>query len=172
MLCFGLVRPYKGIDVLVEAWKGDRATPSCGSWAPRAWTPRRCAPPRRPACASSSASSPTGEAAAFFRRADLAVLPYREIEQSGVLYTALGFAVPLVLSDVGGFPEVAAAGAAELVAPGDAGRAARRPASSLLEDPRAARALRDGRAARWPTSRYGWDAIARAHLELYETLLA
>ena len=30
------------------------------------------------------------EIAAFFRRADLVVLPYREIDQSGVLFTALG----------------------------------------------------------------------------------
>jgi glycosyltransferase involved in cell wall biosynthesis len=62
-----------------------------------------------------------GEAAALFRRADLAVLPYREAEQSGVLYTALGFGVPLVLSDVGGFADIARAGAAVLVPPGDAG---------------------------------------------------
>ena len=60
------------------------------------------------------------EVAALFRRADLVVLPYREIDQSGVLFTALAFGAPLVLSAVGGFPEVAADGAAALVAPGDA----------------------------------------------------
>src|SRR3712207_8108971 len=49
-----------------------------------------------------------GEAAAFFRRADLVVLPYREIEGSGVLATALAFGRPLLLTDVGSFPEVAA----------------------------------------------------------------
>ena len=31
------------------------------------------------------------EIPAYFRRADVVVLPYREIEQSGVLYTALAF---------------------------------------------------------------------------------
>ena len=44
------------------------------------------------------------------RRADLVALPYRNIEQSGVLYTALAFGRPLVLSDVGGFPEIAGRG--------------------------------------------------------------
>ena len=44
---------------------------------------------------------------AYFRRADIVALPYREIEQSGVLYTALAFGSPLVLSAVGGFPEIA-----------------------------------------------------------------
>ena len=51
--------PYKGIDVLARGVAGDRATPSCGSSARRAWTSRRCAPPPRRACASWSASSPT-----------------------------------------------------------------------------------------------------------------
>ena len=50
------------------------------------------------------------EIPALFRRADLVVLPYREIDQSGVLYAALGLGRPLLLSSVGGFPEVAAAG--------------------------------------------------------------
>ena len=45
------------------------------------------------------------------------MLPYREIDQSGVLYAALAFGTPLLLSDVGGFPEVAGA---RLVEPGDA----------------------------------------------------
>ena len=35
------------------------------------------------------------EIPAFMRRADLVVLPYRNIEQSGVLYTALAFGRPL-----------------------------------------------------------------------------
>ena len=61
------------------------------------------------------------EIPAFMRRADLVVLPYRNIEQSGVLYTALAFGRPLVLSSVGGFPEIAEQGAARLVPPEDPG---------------------------------------------------
>ncbi len=60
------------------------------------------------------------EMPAFFRRADLVVLPYRRIDQSGVLYTALAFGKAMVLSDVGGFSEIGRDhGAAELVPPGD-----------------------------------------------------
>ena len=50
------------------------------------------------------------EIPAIFRRADLVVLPYLDAEHSGVLYTGLAFGKPLVLSAVGGFPEVAATG--------------------------------------------------------------
>jgi len=57
--------------------------------------------PRPRASGSSPASSATPEAAACFRAADLVVLPYREIDQSGVLFTALGFGKPLLLTDIG-----------------------------------------------------------------------
>ena len=42
------------------------------------------------------------------------MLPYREAEASGVLFTALAFGRPLLLSDVGAFPELAATGAARV----------------------------------------------------------
>jgi glycosyltransferase involved in cell wall biosynthesis len=111
---------------------------------------------------------PDAEIPALFRRADIVVLPYREIDQSGVLFTALGAGTPLVLSAVGGFPEVAADGAAELVPPGDAA-ALRTTLARLLADPAARERLAAG-ARRAAAERYGWDAIARRHLDLYARL--
>ena len=109
------------------------------------------------------------ELAGVLRRADLVTLPYREIDQSGVLYAALGLGRPLLLSDVGGFGEVAATGAAELVAPGDPAalhaalaRAARRP-----RPPRDPRRSPPPHAAQ---TTYAWDAIAQRHLALYGML--
>src|SRR6185312_9379115 len=136
VLCFGLIRPYKGIDVLLEAWRGIA----------------------------------DAELPAFFRRADLVVLPYREIDQSGVLFTALAFGKPLLLSAVGGFPEVAATGAADLVPPGDAA-ALHDALARLLADP-AARARLAAAARAAAAGPYSWDAIAAQHLALYETLTA
>ena len=69
------------------------------------------------------------EIPAIFRRADVVVLPYRDAEHSGVLYTGLAFGKPMVLSDVGGFPELGRAGAARLVPPEDPTRWPRRCAS-------------------------------------------
>ena len=65
------------------------------------------------------------------RRADVLALPYREIEQSGVLYTGLAFGKPMVLGDVGGFAEFGRRhGAARLVPPGDPAALARRARTS------------------------------------------
>jgi glycosyltransferase involved in cell wall biosynthesis len=169
VLCFGLLRPYKGIDVLLEAWRGIEHAELWIVGAPRMdIAPLRAAAP--PGVRFVERFVSEGEAAALFRRADLAVLPYREIEQSGVLYTALGFGVPLVLSDVGGFPDIAADGAAELVAPGDPAEL-HHALAGLLDDP-ARRASLAMAALRLADESHGWDAIARAHLALYETLLA
>jgi glycosyltransferase involved in cell wall biosynthesis len=96
------------------------------------------------------------------------VLPYREIDQSGVLFTALAFGVPLLLSAVGGFPELAAEGAAALVPPGDAAALAGE-LRRLLGDASARAALAAGARAA-AGGRYSWDAIAAAHLRLYRAI--
>jgi glycosyltransferase involved in cell wall biosynthesis len=109
------------------------------------------------------------EIPSFFRRADVVVLPYREIDQSGVLYTALAFGKPLVLSDVGGFGEVAREhGAGRLVPPGDP-HALAAAVRELLEDPIARDRLADA-AARAAAGPYSWDAAAASTLELYREL--
>jgi glycosyltransferase involved in cell wall biosynthesis len=109
------------------------------------------------------------ELPAYFRRAELVVLPYREIDQSGVLFTALAFGTPLLLSDVGGFPEVAATGAARTFPAGDA--AALHGALRELLDDRGALAEMAERSRAAAAGPYSWQAAARRTLELYETLL-
>jgi glycosyltransferase involved in cell wall biosynthesis len=167
-LFFGLLRPYKGIDVLLEAWRGIEGAELWVVGAPRMdTTALRATAPRGVRFVERYV--PDAQVAALFRRADLAVLPYREIDQSGVLFTALGAGTPLVLSAVGGFPEVAAAGAAELVAPGDPA-ALHATLKRLLGDAGARARLAAG-ARRAADERYGWEQIARRHLELYAGLL-
>ena len=84
---------------------GDRATPSCGSSARRAWTPRRCTPPRRRACASSSASSararprrssaaPTSPCCPTARSSSRACSPPRWASACRSLLTDVGSASP------------------------------------------------------------------------------
>jgi glycosyltransferase involved in cell wall biosynthesis len=168
VLCFGLMRPYKGIDQLLEAWRGIEGAELWIAGAPRM------------DISALRASAPPGvrfvprfigddELPAYFRRADLVVLPYREIDQSGVLFTALAFGKPLLLSDVGGFPEIAATGAARTFPAGDA-EALREALRELLGDP-AARSAMAGRARELASGEYSWQALARRTLALYESLL-
>ena len=168
VLFFGLLRPYKGVDVLLEAWRGIGGAELWVVGMPR--VPLKQLRGRAtPSVRFFPGFVPEAQVPAWFRRADLVVLPYREIDQSGVLFTALAFGKPLLLSSVGGFPEVAETGAAELVVPGDPG-ALHIALQRLLADPGRRDALAAA-AREAAASTYSWDGIAARHLELYERLL-
>ncbi len=174
ILMFGLMRPYKGIDVLLDAWRGaDDEAPIEDAELLIAGMPRMDISKLRAAAPANVSFDPhfvtDEELPAYFERADLVVLPYLQADQSGVLFTALAFGKPLLLSDVGGFPEMASTGAAKIVKAGDP-RALGRALREMLADRGAltemcvrARAAADGR--------YSWQAIAAAHVELYKQLL-
>jgi glycosyltransferase involved in cell wall biosynthesis len=172
VLFFGLLRPYKGIETLLEAWRG------MGSEA-ELWVVGRPRMPLEPLRASAGPGVrfiprfvSDAELPAFFRRADVVVLPYSRTERfdfSGVLATALAFGRPTVVSDVGGFAEVAAAGAARLVAPDDPG-ALRTAIESLLNDQQAREGLAWG-ALTAAKSTYSWEAAANETLALYQDLV-
>jgi glycosyltransferase involved in cell wall biosynthesis len=171
VLFFGLLRPYKGLETLLAAWRGIE---SAQLWIVGA--------PRMP-LAPLRALAPTGvrfvprfvpdaEVAACFRRADVVVLPYARTErfdQSGVLATALAFGKAIILTDIGGFGEVAATGAAQLVAPDDP-EALHQALGCLLADP-GARELVAQAAARAARETFSWEVAAQRTIALYQRLL-
>ena len=172
ILFFGLVRPYKGVDVLLEAFA---ELDGAELWI--VGQPLLDMAPLRTAAAGAHGTVrfverfvTDPEIPAFFRRADVVVLPYRSIDQSGVLYTALAFGKALVLSDVGGFAEIGAEhGAASLVAP-EQPEALRNALGGLLADPAQREALA-ARAAAAAAGPFAWGEIGRRTLSLYEGLL-
>jgi glycosyltransferase involved in cell wall biosynthesis len=167
VLCFGLLRPYKGIDVLLEAWRGIDGAELWIVGAPRMDVgPLRAAPP--PGVRFVSRFVPDVELAAYFRRAALVVLPHTRVDQSGAAFVALAFGRPLVLSQVGGFPELAPTGAVALVPPGDPA-ALHGELARLLADPDALASM-GAAAAAAAAGPYSWDAIARRTLQLYHEL--
>ena len=171
VLFFGLLRPYKGVEVLLDAWRGIEGA--------ELWIvgrPRMPIEPLRERAPASVRFVPRyvsdAELPAFFRRADAVVLPYSRTErfdQSGVLATALAFGKPTVVSDVGGFGEVAAAGAARLVPPDDPG-ALRAAIARLLSDPQEREGLAWGALAA-ASGPYSWQEAAAQTLALYRELV-
>ena len=173
ILSFGLLRPYKGLENLLEAY-GQIAASGAELWV--VGNPRMDVGPlqRQAEEAGGRVRFLTrfvdeSEIPAIFHRADLVVLPYLDAEHSGVLYTGLAFGKPLVLSAVGGFPEVAETGAARLVPPGDTAALAAT-LSELIGD-ETARAELAAAATRAAAGPFSWQESARLHLDLYRELL-
>jgi len=172
ILYFGTVRPYKGVEVLLEAF---REVEGAELWI----VGNPLGMDMEPLHALAAAARGTvrfvtryvtePEAPAFFRRADVLVLPHRRVDQSGVLFMGLAFGKAMVLSDVGGFSEVAHDhGAGRLAPPEDPGALAGA-LRELLADP-GERAALEQRAAAAAAGPFSWDAIAGQTLELYEEL--
>lgn len=170
ILFFGLLREYKGIDTLLEAFA---EVEGAELWI--AGKPSMAVEPLHELAARApgrvrfiSRFIPDPEIPALLRRADVLALPYREIEQSGVLHAGLAFGKPMVLGDVGGFSEVGRDGAARLVQPDDADGLARA-LQELVSDPGARDRLGAAALARGQ-GEWGWDAIAERTLQLYRSL--
>ncbi len=172
VLSYGLIRPYKGTETLLEAWRGiddaqlwvvgrpvmDISGPLAAAPAGARLVPRFVTPEQQHA---------------LFRRADIVVLPYERSQRfgfSGVLATALGYGKAIVLSDVGGLGEVAALDAARLVPPGDP-QALHDTLAELIADADRVTVWLGRRAGRRQRE-FSWDVAARATLELYETIAA
>lgn len=178
VLQFGLMRPYKGIDLMLDAFAQATATGLDAEFWLIGAARMDTAPLKQQAERLGIAGRVRwierfvgdDELGAFFERADIVALPYREIDQSGVLFTALAFGKPLLLTRVGGFGEVADDHHAALaVEPGDASALAHG-LTELLEDApgreqiiRAAKSLASGD--------FSWARIARQTLALYDSLL-
>ncbi|HMT04395.1 MAG TPA: glycosyltransferase family 4 protein [Solirubrobacterales bacterium] len=182
ILFFGLLRPYKGIDVLLDAARELAATDQ--GTTPEIWivgNPRMDLAELKERAASLEVEVrwlarfiEDAEIPEIMRQADVLVLPYLDGEQSGVLYTGLAFGKAMVVSEVGGIGEVARAhGAARLVPPGDAA-ALGHELAALTRGEGAAEA-REELAARCRAAAEGpfaWRRIARQTLDLYEGLLS
>jgi glycosyltransferase involved in cell wall biosynthesis len=169
LLFFGLIRPSKGLDVLLRALPsipdaelvvaGDPMEPlvpylrlaeSLGVGNRIGWRPHY---------------AEEDEIAELMAEAAAVVLPYREIESSGVLATALGHGRPVVVTDVGSLGDTVRQFGAGLVVPPEDPAALAVACTQLLEDRSAA--FHGTQAARELT----WEKAAEAHERVYEEVV-
>jgi glycosyltransferase involved in cell wall biosynthesis len=176
LLFFGLIREYKGLDVLL------RALPGIAQRVPDArlvvaGDPIEPVEPLQTLAAELGVAErvewrlrfvPREEVAALMAAATVAVLPYRQIDASGVLADALGHGRPAVVSDLGQVGEtVRRFGAGAAVPPEDPAALAAA-CARLLEDREALAAAFAG--VERARAALTWDAAAEAHERLYESL--
>ena len=160
LLFFGLIRDYKGLDVLLEALPeipdaslvvaGDPVDPIPRNTDARVeWQLRFIE---------------ADEIPALMTRAAAVVLPYRRLDSSGVLATAIGYRRPVVVTDVGSLGEIVREFGAGEVVPVDDPRALAEACARLLEPKALAQAAKGAeRAAKELT----WERSAEAHDRLY-----
>jgi glycosyltransferase involved in cell wall biosynthesis len=131
VVALGAIRPYKGLDELLDAWQDvpvDRPRRLVIAGAPAdvpgvdALIERAAVDPK---VLIDARQIPAEEIQHFLRAADVAVLPYRRALNSGALMLALTFGVPVIVPDGGGLAEVVDDGFARTFRVGDRASLAR-----------------------------------------------
>jgi D-inositol-3-phosphate glycosyltransferase len=128
-LFFGHVRPFKGLDIALRAWR-ELQTNVTLVVAGEAWWEseeeyRQLANGLRNV-RFDFRFIPDAEIATYFAAADVVLAPYRIEAQSGVALTAFHFARPVIATNVGGLPEIIEEGRnGMLVPPEDPGALAK-----------------------------------------------
>jgi glycosyltransferase involved in cell wall biosynthesis len=186
ILFFGFIKPYKGLDTLLDAFalvKNQllRASLLIAGEAKENFDKySRIIRDRRieDSTITDIGYIPAERVKEYFAAADVVVLPYKHqrtdtvvVDHSGVAQIAYAFAKPVVASAIGGLAEVIEEGKSGYTvrpdSPDDLAEALLR----VLTDPsKATKMGRHGYAL--ATTKYSWDAIASQHLAAYRSTLA
>jgi len=116
VLFFGLIRDYKGLDLLLDAWAelrrrglaaGRRLIVAGEFYTPKERYLRQIADNGlQDEVILHDRFIPDEQVKYYFSAADFVVQPYRTATQSGVTQIAYQFCVPMVVTDVGGLSEI------------------------------------------------------------------
>ncbi len=110
LLFFGLIRAYKGLDILLDAWSKVRHDGLRLIVAGEFYDDREKYEQALEALGGSVILHDRfildEEVRYYFSVADAVVLPYRSATQSGVTQIAYNFCTPMIVTDVGGLAEI------------------------------------------------------------------
>lgn len=166
VLFFGLVRRYKGLDVLLQALSIARRTvPVTLIVAGEFYEDRAPYEARVHELGLADAVHihdryiPNEDVEPFFRAADLVVLPYVSATQSGIAQIALSFERPVIVTRVGGLPEAVRDGETGFVVPPSDPEAL---GACLAAFFAAGEAARMAPHLQGEAARFSWDAMGAA----------
>lgn len=171
-LAFGNMSPYKGTDLLVEAATtlGGPADALLLIAGKPSDTGFRAALEARLSAAATGIQIrlidhfiPDEHLSLFFAAADLMVLPYRRIEQSGVLFAAKAAGCPVLATDVGSFRHYLRPPEDRIVPPADVPALARALGQAMLAVPLTVEQRRQRVAE--ARERYAWQTTLQAYIE-------
>lgn len=170
VLFFGLVRAYKGLDVLLRAMARARErVPVTLVVAGEFYQDRQPYDALVVELGLEEAVRfvdryvPNEEVEAYFRAADVVVLPYVSATQSGIAQIALAFERPVIVTRVGGLPEAVREGATGFVVPPADPEAL---AAALVDFFASGAGARMAPELRGEAARFSWEAMAGAVHEL------
>lgn len=114
VLFFGFIRKYKGLDILLEAMNDERIKTAgikllvAGEFYEEAtfYTDLIHKYGIASSCIMHTDFIPNSEVANYFNAADVVVQPYRTATQSGISQMAYHFEKPMIVTNVGGLPEI------------------------------------------------------------------
>lgn len=174
VLFFGFLNKYKGVEYLIRAEPLIRKKLPCVNIRIEGFTDRTSYY-RSLLCQDSKIQMVLKRAddkrvSELFQWADAIILPYIEASQSGVLQLAMAFAVPPVVTRVGGLPEVVVDGVTGLVVPPSDEVALADAIIELLTNAELrSRIIFEQQKAR--NGVFSWENIAQQTLELYLRVL-
>ena len=166
-LLMGQLRPYKGVEYLIRAFKGVARADEILFVAGRAYDPSYRTEIQRMAsgCAGIKLRLgyvPPDEIQYLMRSADVCVLPYRHVSTSGAAMLAYSFGTPIIAPALGGFVKTAEEGRGVLYDPLEEGGLAQ-----VLMQARSVDWSQAGESAVAYAKTLDWDWIAEQHLGVY-----
>lgn len=166
-VCLGLLRPYKGLEELIPAF---RALPGADVRLLLAGRPNEASYARKletlagddPRIRLSPGLVPPEEVQVYLNAADASVLPYRQITTSGAALLAFTFGLPIVAPAIGAFPNLVAGARGILYDPDQPDGLAGALRQALRADRRGAR----GEIMAW-VKQFDWGSFGAALLAAY-----
>lgn len=185
ILFFGRITPYKGLEYLIDAFHripfsghryrliiAGRVDAAAGE---EYWNSIRgaiCKDEEEGRALVKTEFIPDEQAEVYFKAGDVLILPYRQIYQSGVLFLAHSFGLPVLAADVGSLRDEIVEGTTGFVfRPEDSADLAKVIERYFKSDLFTNLSSRRDEIRHYATQRNSWDAVGKITMSVYRDLV-